>query len=147
MAQQTTTNSNEKVPTNYTLCLKSDCPKAANCLRHAAVAMMPAEVQTWHIVSPTHLAQVGGECPYYRSAEKVRYARGFVRMIRCLPVNVSETVAQRLIARFGRNAYYDMRKGKRAIAPAEQETILTVVAECGAQQEFLFDAYEEKHAW
>ena len=147
MAQLTTTKTNGELFKNYTLCIKNDCPKAANCLRHAAVAMMPAEVQTWHIVSPTHLAQVGGECPYYRSAEKVRYARGFVRMIRCLPVNVSETVAQRLIARFGRNAYYDMRKGKRVIAPAEQETILTVVAECGAQQEYLFDAYEEKHAW
>ena len=93
------------------------------------------------------LAQTEGDCPYYRSTEKVRYARGFVRMIRSLPVNVSEAVAQRLIARFGRNAYYDMRKGKRAIAPAEQEIILAVVAECGAQQEFLFDAYEEKHAW
>ena len=147
MAQLTTTKTNGEIPNNYTLCIKSDCPKAANCLRHVAVAMMPAEVQRWQIVSPAYLAQVEGECPYYRSTEKVRYARGFVRMIRSLPVNVSETVAQRLIARFGRNAYYDMRKGKRAIAPAEQEIILAVVAECGAQQEFLFDAYEEKHAW
>ena len=143
MSQQTTKNPNDKVPNNYTLCTQSDCPKAATCLRHVATKMMPAEVKTWQIVSPAYLAQTEGECPMFRSAKKVMYARGFVRMIRSLPVNVSETVAHKLISRFGRNAYYDMRKGKRAIAPDEQEIICAVVAECGAQQEVTFDSYEE----
>ena len=142
MTQESTKKTSEKVPTNYTLCIKGDCPKAANCLRHVAVAMMPAEVQRWSIVSPAYLAQMEGECPMYRSAEKVRYARGFVRMVRTLPVNISEMVMHKLIARFGRNGYYDMRKGKLAIAPAEQEIIRIVVAECDAQQEAEFDGYE-----
>ena len=135
------------VPTNYMLCLKSDCPKATMCLRHKATLMIPADVMKWSILSPVYLAKMKGECPHYRSAEKVRYARGFVRMIRTLPVNISEMVAQKLIARFGRNAYYDMRKGKRAIAPTEQEVIIAVVAECGAQQEVVFDSYEENFQW
>lgn len=147
MPQLTMTKTNGAVPTNYLLCLKSDCPKAATCLHHAATEMMPAGVQMWNILSPKYLTQIEGECPHYRSAEKVQYARGFVRMIRTLPVNVSEMVAKRLIARFGRNAYYDMRKGKRAITPAEQEIILAVVAECGAGQEVVFDAYEEDYQW
>lgn len=83
----------------------------------------------------------------YRSAEKVRYARGFVRMVRTLPVNISEMVMHKLIARFGRNGYYDMRKGKLAIAPAEQEIIRIVVAECDAQQEAEFDGYEMGYQW
>ena len=86
------------VPTNYMLCIKSDCPKAATCLRYKATQMMPTEVKTWSILSPTFLEQMEGECPHYRSVEKVRYARGFVRMIRTLPVNISEMVAQKLIA-------------------------------------------------
>ena len=147
MAQNSATKTCEKVPNNYTLCIKGDCPKAANCLRHVAVAMMPAEVQRWSIVSPAYLAQMEGECPMYRSAEKVQYARGFVRMVRTLPVNISEMVMHKLIARFGRNGYYDMRKGKLAIAPAEQEVIRTVVAECGAQQEVEFDSYEMDYQW
>ena len=108
---------------------------------------MPAEVHVWNILSPVHLEQIEGDCPHYRSAEKVQYARGFVRMVRTLPVNTSEIVAHKLIAHFGRNAYYDMRKGKRAIAPAEQKVIITVVAECGAQQEVVFDSYEENFQW
>ena len=147
MAKQKTPQTSGEVPTSYTLCIKGDCPKAAMCLRYKATQMMPGEVQKWSILSPAYLAQIEGECPHYRSAEKVQYARGFVRMIRTLPVNISEMVAQKLIARFGRNAYYDMRKGKRAIAPAEQEVIRTVVAECGALQEVVFDAYEENFQW
>ena len=147
MTQESATKSSEKVPNNYTLCIKGDCPKGANCLRHVAVAMMPAEVQRWSIVSPAYLAQMEGECPMYRSAEKVRYARGFVRMVRTLPVNISEMVMHKLIARFGRNGYYDMRKGKLAIAPAEQEIIRIVVAECDAQQETEFDGYEMGYQW
>ena len=147
MAQQTNTQTNEKVPVNYMLCLKSDCPKATMCLRYKATQMMPADMIEWSILSPAYLAQMKGECPHYRSAEKVQYARGFVRMVRTLPVNVAEMVMHKLIARFGRNGYYDMRKGKRAIAPAEQEVIRTVVAECGAQQEVVFDSYEENFQW
>ena len=147
MKQNSATKTCEKVPNNYTLCIKGDCPKAANCLRHVAVAMMPAEVQRWSIVSPAYLTQIEGECPMYRSAEKVRYARGFVRMVRTLPVNISEMVMHKLIARFGRNGYYDMRKGKLAIAPAEQEIIRIVVAECDAQQEAEFDGYEMGYQW
>ena len=137
----------EKAHTNYTLCIKSECPKAETCLHHVATQMIPSDVMKWSIFSPAYLAQIEGECPHYRSAEKVMYARGFVRMIRTLPVNISEMVAHKLIARFGRNAYYDMRKGKRAIAPAEQEVIIAVVAECGAQQEVVFDSYEENFQW
>ncbi len=110
MTQQTATKTNGEVPNNYTLCIKGDCPKAATCLRHVAVKMMPSEVQRWSIISPAYLAQTEGECPVYRSAEKVQYAHGFVRMIRTLPVNVSEMVAKRLIAHFGRIVYYDMNK-------------------------------------
>ena len=142
-----TTKTSGEVPVNYTLCIKNDCPKAAVCLRYKAIQMMQADVQTWSILSPAYLAQIEGECPYYRLAEKVQYARGFVRMVRTLPVNISETVAHKLIARFGRNAYYDMRKGKRPIAPADQEIICTVVSECGAQQEVEFDSYEENYQW
>ena len=147
MAKQKTPQTSGEIHTNYTLCIKGDCPKAAMCLRYKATQMMPAEVQKWSILSPAYLAQIENECPHYRSAEKVQYARGFVRMIRTLPVNIAEMVAHKLIARFGRNAYYDMRKGKRTIAPAEQEIIRTVVTECGAQQEVVFDSYEENFQW
>jgi hypothetical protein len=92
MAQQTNTQMNEKVPTNYTLCIKGDCPKAETCLHHVATQMMPAEIQKWSILSPTYLAQIAGECPHYRSAEKVQYARGFVLAVPVMHIDASHTL-------------------------------------------------------
>ena len=147
MTQNPTTKNSEKVPNNYTLCIKGDCPKASNCLRHVAVAMMPAEVQRWSIVSPAYLAQVEGECPMYRSAEKVQYACGFVRMMSAMTVQQAHTVKDSIIAAFGMAMYYRMRKGTRLITPAEQETIYNLLEQQGITERPAFDACTEDYLW
>jgi hypothetical protein len=147
MAQQTTKNPNEKVPNNYTLCTQSDCPKAATCLRHVATKMMPAEVKTWQIVSPAYLAQTEGECPMYRSAKKVMYARGFVRMMSAFTVKQAHALKDSSIATFGMAMYYRMRKGTRLITPAEQETIYKLLEQQGITERPAFDAYTEDYLW
>ena len=147
MTQNPTTKNSEKVPNNYTLCIKGDCPKASNCLSHVAVAMMPAEVQRWSIVSPAYLAQVEGECPMYRSAEKVQYARGFVRMMSAMTVQQAHAVKDSIIATFGLAMYYRMRKGTRLITPAEQETIYNLLEQQGITERPAFDAYTEDYLW
>ena len=147
MTQDPATKTTEKVPNNYTLCIKGDCPKAANCLRHVAAAMMPAEVQKWSIVSPAYLAQMEGECPMYRSAEKVQYARGFVRMMSELTVKQAHAVKEGIIATFGMAMYYRMRKGTRLITPTEQETIYNLLEQQGITVRPAFDAYTEDYLW
>ena len=147
MTHESTKKTSEKVPTNYTLCIKGDCPKAANCLRHVAVEMMPSEVERWSIVSPTYLAQMEGECSMYRSAEKVRYARGFVRMMSAMTVHQAHMVKECLIATFGMAMYYRMRKGTRLITPAEQEIIYNLLEQQGITERPAFDAYTEDYLW
>jgi hypothetical protein len=147
MTQNPATKTSEKVPNNYTLCIKGDCPKAANCLRHVAAAMMPAEVQKWSIVSPAYLAQMEGECPHYRSAEKVQYARGFVRMMSAFTVKQAHALKDSIIATFGMAMYYRMRKGTRLITPAEQETIYQLLEQQGITERPAFDAYTEDYLW
>ena len=147
MTQDPATKTCEKVPNNYTLCIKGDCPKAANCLRYVAMAMMPAEVQKWSIVSPAYLAQMEGECPHYRSAEKVQYARGFVRMMSAFTVKQAHALKDSIIATFGMAMYYRMRKGTRLITPAEQETIYQLLEQQGITERPAFDAYTEDYLW
>jgi hypothetical protein len=147
MTQNSATKTCEKVPTNYTLCIKGDCPKAANCLRHVAVAMMPSEVLRWSIVSPAYLAQMEGECPMYRSAGKVRYARGFVRMMSAMTVHQAHAVKDSIIAAFGIAMYYRIRKGTRLITPTEQETIYNLLEQQGITERPAFDAYTEDYLW
>ena len=147
MTQDSATKTSEKVPNNYTLCLKGDCPKAGNCLRHSAVKMMPAEVKTWQIVSLAHLAEIEGECTYFRSAEKVQYARGFVRMMSAMTVQQAHVVKESLIATFGMAMYYRMRKGARLINPTEQETIYKLLEQQGITERTAFDNYTEGYLW
>ena len=147
MAQQTATKTNGEVPNNYTLCIKNDCPKADTCLRHVAVEMMPSEVQRWSIISPAYLAQTEGECPVYRSAEKVQYARGFVRMMSELTVKQAHAVKENIVATFGMNMYYRMRRGERLITPTEQEEIYALLEKQGVSERPEFDAYVEDYLW
>ena len=147
MTQNPATKTTEKVPNNFTLCIKDDCPKAANCLRHATVMMMPAEVERWQIVSPTYLAQMEGECPLYRSAEKVQYARGFVRMMSAMTVQQAHVFKGNIIATFGMNMYYRMRRGERLITPTEQEEIYQMLEQQGVTTRPEFDAYEKDYLW
>ena len=142
-----TTKTSVEVPVNYTLCIKNDCPKAAVCLRYKATQMMQADVQTWSILSPAYLAQIEGECPHYRSAEKVQYARGFVRMMSALTVNQAHVVKDNIVATFGMNMYYRMRRGDRLITPTEQEAIYQILEQQGVTARPEFDAYVEDYLW
>ena len=143
----TTTKTSGEVPTSYTLCIKGDCPKADACLRHKATLMMPADVQKWNILSPAYLAQTEGECPHYRSAEKVKYARGFVRMMSALTVKQAHVVKDSIVATFGINMYYRMRRGDRLITPTEQEAIYQMLEQQGVTTRPDFDAYVEDYLW
>ena len=147
MAKQKTPQTSVEVPTSYTLCIKSDCPKAETCLHHVATQMMPAEIQKWSILSPAYLAQIEGECPHYRSAEKVQYARGFVRMMSALTVTQAHMVKDCIVAKFGMNMYYRMRRGERLITPTEQDELYQLLELQGVKTRPEFDAYAEDYLW
>ena len=147
MTQESSTKTSEKVPNNYTLCIKGECPKATTCLRYAATRMMEADVQRWNILSTAYLAQFGSNCPHYRSGEKVRYARGFSRMMSALTVKQAHVVKDSIVATFGMNMYYRMRRGERLITPTEQEAIYQMLEQQGITTRPEFDAYVEDYLW
>ena len=147
MAKQKTPQTSGEVPTNYTLCIKGDCPRAAMCLHYKATQMIPADVMKWSILSPAYLAQTEGECPHYRTAEKVKYARGFVRMMSALTMNQAHVVKDNIVATFGMNMYYRMRRGDRLITPTEQEAIYQMLEQQGVTTRPEFDAYVEDSLW
>ena len=147
MTQESSTKTSEKVPNNYTLCIKGECPKATTCLRYAATRMMEADVQRWNILSTAYLAQFGSNCPHYRSGEKVRYARGFSRMMSALTVKRAHVVKDSIVATFGMNMYYRMRRGERLITPTEQEAIYQMLEQQGVTARPEFDAYVEDYFW
>ena len=136
-----------EVPYQYSMCLNQLCPKANTCLRQLAEQSVPEKVQHWTIISPKCLAAVQGDCPYYRSNTKVRYAKGFIGILESLPHKQMESVIIHLMSFFSRRTYYRVRKGERLLSPAEQQQVLNILKYCGVTQPPKFDEYIEAYDW
>lgn len=113
-----------QVPFDYPLCLNGQCPKAATCLRQLAMQSMPTEKDYWKIISPKRLATVKGECPFYRSSQKARYAKGFMNMLNSLPYNKRGIAIANLDSRL-RPTHLLPRPQRRTPAAPRRATIRT----------------------
>lgn len=136
-----------EVPTSYAMCLNRECPKADTCLRQIAEQIIPSDIERWTIISPKFLASLDGACPHYRSSKKVRYAKGFLKILENLPHNQMRMVISQLTGCFGRRTFYRVRKGERLLSPDEQRMVLNVCKNCGATSIQEFDSYIEDYSW
>lgn len=135
------------VPFGFLMCLNRECSKSDNCLRQLVERSVPQEIERWNIVSLKYLAALTDDCPYYKAAEKVRFAKGFIQMLENLPYKQMQLAVHRLMDFFGRRMYYRVRKGERLLSPAEQQNIQNILGSCGVSQPQKFDAYIERYEW
>ena len=126
-----TETSSRPMPKTYRLCVKTDCPRAAECLRNIALAMVSPDELSIQVINPVYLSTIEGDCPMFRSAEKLRYARGFVRMLSGLTVSQANVLRQTLEHDFGHTRYFRLRAGERLIDPATQEHIRQAMVQIG----------------
>lgn len=136
-----------KVPYQYDMCIDTKCSKATTCLRHLAGQSITEDTPYCTIINPKFINSLKGDCPYYRSNTKVRYAKGFIKMLEALPHNQMRTVISHLMSHFERNMYYRIRRGERVLTPAEQKKILNILRNCGVTAPQSFDSYVEEYDW
>ena len=129
------------VPYTFGLCA------AEGCLRRIALEHAPAKRVFLPIMNPNRLKAQDGACDYYRSDEKVRYARGFMCTINALTVRVADTFRYRMIGYMGRKNYYLKRKGGINLSPADQQQVIAVAKELGVIRKDYFDGYVEEYNW
>lgn len=142
-----TETSSRPMPKTYRLCIKTDCPRAAECLRSIALTMVSPDEQCIQVINPAYLSTIEGDCPVFHSAEKVRYARGFVKMLSGLTVSQANLLRQTLERDFGHARYFRLRAGERLIDPATQEHIRQAMVRIGITDLPDFDAYVEEYDW
>ena len=136
-----TTTLEDRVPKTFALCIHEQCPLAERCLRRMAWSAVVDGEELFTIISPSY-AVPGEECRYFRSAERVVYARGFRGMQAHMLPGQYVAFSQRLISHFSRNSYYERRRGERLCSPKDMVYIREVLAELGLAH-LEFDAYEE----
>lgn len=134
------------VPPDYAVCIHDDCPLAKGCLHQIAYPQLLPERDTLRLVNPERCTK-NTQCPYYRDAKPVRYAKGFTQIQKHMFPDQYDQFSKLLIAKFGRNPYYERRKGLTVLSPKEQELILDMLRKVGADDQMDFDSYLEATHW
>ena len=76
------------------------------------------------------LANIKGDCPHYRSNTKVRYAKGFIGILDCIPHKQMQTVVAHLMGYLAVEPITAPVK-ENVTLPAEQQHILNILKNCG----------------
>ena len=139
------TISSKEVPDSYTLCIKSDCPMAAHCLRQMAMNVLTKKYKIVQIVNPL-FTKPSEKCEFYRSDEPQTFARGFAKMQEEMLPRQYKTFSCRLQGKFGRTGYFERRRGERLCSPKDIMIIKNVLKEIGMQH-LGFDAYGQLYNW
>ena len=135
----------KEVPDGYTVCIKSDCPLANNCLRQLAMQVLTKQNKIVRIVNPL-LTQPSEQCQFYRSDEPQVYARGFAAVKEEMLPRQYKVFMSRLQSKFGRTGYFERRRGDRLCSPKDIKAIEAVLKDLGLQH-LGFDAYEQRYNW
>ena len=134
------------VPQYYRVCLHADCKKAGTCLHQIAYNHLIADQTYLELINPTR-CKPDGQCPFFRDCAPVRFARGFAHFQKRMFPEQYDRFAAILMQRFGRNPYYERRRGDTALPPSEQRLVLDTLRRVGVTEEMKFESYEEAINW
>lgn len=135
-----------KIPSNYGLCA-ADCPRGRHLSQADRIRSYSGKCCFSSDIALKAIEAMAGKCKYYRSNEKVRYAKGFLCTAGALAVSVSGTFRCRLIGSWGVRRYYQKRKGETLLSPAEQQQVVALARKLGVRLDEYFDGYVEEYDW
>jgi len=133
-------------PSDYAVCIHEDCPMADTCLHRQVYAKLLESRNYLRMVNPQRCSK-NAQCEFYRDSKPVRFARGFINFQKNMFPGQYQTFMMTLIGKFGRNGYFDRRRGTKPLSPKEQEVVMEALRNAGVTNELKFDAYEELINW
>lgn len=136
----------KSLPSGYVGCLHIDCPMAETCLHQIAYPILLEKNDFVQVVNPGRCSK-DAQCRFYRSNKPVIYARGFAHFQKRMFPDQYDRFSMILIGKFGRNAYYERRRGNTALSPKEQQIVLDALKKVGVAEEMKFASYEENINW
>ena len=131
---------------NVALCSSNCCKVADLCRRAMGYKTITTEDKTLKMVNPMLITN-DENCPMYSHLHTVRFAKGFMKLQDEMPRTKFDALKQKLLAHYGKNPYYEMRKGTRLISPEDQRFIAKAVSKTGATISDPFDEYVEQEVW
>lgn len=134
------------MPDNYPLCLHADCPKADTCLRQLAFRRHAEQGLYLRLLNPTRCTKQNN-CPHYADSKPVVFAKGFTNFQKQMFPGQYDKFMTLLVGYFGRNAYFNRRRGDILLSPEEQGIIKIALKKSGITHQMEFDNYIESINW
>ena len=116
------------------------------CLHQLAYQPLQEQIPILHLLNPQQCTK-DGKCPHYRDSAPVRYARGFMGMQQKMYPGQYDIFMSALVSQFGRNPYFERRKGERPLSPKEQDIVRRALRKAGVTEQLDFDSYEDSIPW
>ena len=132
-----------KLPSDYAVCIFEECPMAETCLHLLALKKLQKKETYLRLINPKRCAQ-DDTCKYYRDSRKVTYAFGFTNFQKKMYPAQYQIFMRTLIKKFGRNPYFERRRGETPLPPKEQEIVLAALRKAGIKEDMAFDHYQEQ---
>lgn len=137
----------DQIPSTFVYCLHGQCPKAADCLRHKLLVLVPSEIMVIGMLNPNCIAASQDKCPHFMPDCTARFAMGITHLLDKLPHSEAVVIKNLLYGFLGRNMYYRIKNRERSIKPSEQESIRQIFLSRGITDELVFDEYIEQYDW
>lgn len=137
----------DQIPFTFVYCLHSQCPKAADCLRHKLLALVPSERTVIGTVNPAYIAAHPDKCLHFMPDHTVRFAIGITHLLDKVPHSEAVIIRNLLYGFFKRNMYYRIKNKERSIRPSEQESIRQIFLSRGIAEQPVFDEYIDEYDW
>ena len=132
---------------HYLVCFHDGCERHAQCLRWMVGLYADDNEVAKFAVNPRCREVQNGRCTMFRPCGKIVMKRGLTHFYDGMTGRQEHQIRQLLIARFNRKSYYQIRNGKRLIAPDEQHDIEDVCRKCGWSGPFVYDGETEDYVW
>ena len=139
-------NKKLEIPYGFALCGEAECACAGTCLRHVAYLQQVETEKMFRVVNP-RFCMKNETCAFYRDATPIVYARGFTRMQKRMLPDQYDKFSWKLIPHFGRNPYFERRRGDRKLNLQEQEIIRKALKQAGVTENLDFDLKEDGFNW
>lgn len=129
------------IPPTYALCYIHSCPRAHQCMRYRAMALIAPTQKAGVCILP-HALDHDGHCEYYREYREIKAAYGFTELLSNVKAK-DATPLRVAIKQYlgGHGSYYRYHRGERLLTPQQQEWILSQFRELGYTHSLDFDHY------
>lgn len=124
------------------VCPLASCSRSNTCARYARYQQALAEEDTFMMMNLGRLGVDGEACPYHLTAQKQRWAKGFVRLYASIPHGSVHCFFA--CTPFAKRRFYKARKGEVLISPHQQQQLLAAFQKYGGDITLGFDGYVDQ---